>query len=91
MCLVIFYNNIKVNVRLLTHESLSCYLRFNLLIFFMILFSGFKMIVGNVLTVLAAAFVSYCNGDPESCLRFGGGGCCPVVNPTTRTLQQVRS
>lgn len=48
------------------------------------------MIVGQVLFLLAVAFVCYCNGDQESCLRFGGGGCCPVVNPTDTTLQQVR-
>lgn len=48
------------------------------------------MIVGQVLLLLAVAFVCYCNGDQETCLRFGGGGCCPVVDPTDRTLQQVR-
>lgn len=48
------------------------------------------MIVGQVLFLLAVAFVYYCNGDQESCLRFGGGGCCPVVHPADRTLQQVR-
>lgn len=48
------------------------------------------MIVGQVLFLLAVTFVCYCNGDQESCLRFGGGACCPQVHPTDRTLQQVR-
>lgn len=55
-----------------------------------IYFSGSKMIVGQVLFLLAVAFVCHCNGDQESCLRFGGGACCPQVHPTDTTLQQVR-
>lgn len=48
------------------------------------------MIMGRLLMVLAAAVV--CSGDvgdKESCLRFGGGSCCPVLNAIDMPIQEV--
>lgn len=48
------------------------------------------MIMGRLLMVLATAVV--CSGDgsdKESCLRFGGGSCCPVLNAIDRPIQEV--
>lgn len=40
--------------------------------------------------ILAAAVVcSGDGGDKESCLRFGGGACCPILNAIDRPIQEV--
>lgn len=48
------------------------------------------MIMGRLLLVLAAAVVcSGDGGDKDSCLRFGGGSCCPVLNAIDFSIQEV--
>lgn len=49
------------------------------------------MTVSYALVLLVAAVVcSGYGGDEDSCLRFGGGSCCPLLNALKRKLSEVR-
>lgn len=49
------------------------------------------MTVSYALVLLVAAVVcSGYGGDEASCLRFGGGSCCPLLNALNRKLSEVR-
>lgn len=51
--------------------------------------SGCTMIVGNAIIILIVAGVCFGDANPESCLRFGGGSCCPVLHALDRPIQEV--
>lgn len=48
------------------------------------------MIVGNAIIILIVAGVCFGDGNPECCLRFGGGGCCQVLHAIDRPIQEVK-
>lgn len=51
--------------------------------------SGCTMIVDIAVILLIVAGVCFGDGNQESCLRFGGGGCCQVLHALDRPIQEV--